>query len=126
MFRFFYRYIRRNLHGLRNDEDIIRYLTKWWFDTIRNLMIASLLTFYAVRSGSWLAHILAHISFIIFALFLFQPVFNFLMRANRSGNAKVERKRVTMMGMWMFLNVFGPFVGATYALIFAVSKLQAP
>jgi hypothetical protein len=130
MFRFFYRYSRCYLHTLNNakgaQRDIIKDLTKWWFDTARNLMIASLFTFYAVRSGSWVAYVLAHFSFVMFALHLFQPAFNFLFRANRSGNGKVERKRVTTTGMWMFLNVLSVGIIAAYSLVFAVSKMQVP
>jgi hypothetical protein len=130
MFRFFYRYMRRNLHTFSEDKsaqrDIIKHVTKWWFDTARNLMIASLFALFAIRSGSWVAYLLAHFSFVMFALHLFQPVFNFLIRANHSGNNKVPRKRVTIMGMSMFLNVLSLFLGAAYSLIFAVSKLQIP
>jgi len=130
MFRFFYRYIRRSLHAFNKDNsaqrDIIRDVTKWWFDTARNLMIASLFTLFAVRSGSWVAYLLAHFAFVMFALHVFQPAFNFLLRANRSGNNKVQRKRVTTMGMWWFLNALSPCVGAAYSLVYAVSKLQVP
>ena len=130
MFRFFYRYIRRSLHAFNKDNsaqrDIIKDVTKWWFDTARNLMIASLFTLFAVRSGSWVAYVLAHFAFVMFALHVFQPAFNFLLRANRSGNNKVQRKRVTTMGMWWFLNVLSLCVGAAYSLVYAVSKLQVP
>ncbi len=78
------------------------------------------------RARFYAAALLAHFSFVMYALHLFQPVFNFLIRANRSGNNKVLRKRVTTMGMWMFLNVLTPFLGAAYSLIYAVSKLQVP
>jgi hypothetical protein len=130
MFRFFYRYTRRNFYRFENDKiaqrDLIKNATKWWFDTARNLVIASLFTLYAVRSGSWVAYVLAHCSFVMFSLHLFQPAFNFFVRAHRTTNNQVLRKRVTIIGSWWFLNLFSLCIGAAYVLVNAVSKLQVP
>jgi hypothetical protein len=129
MFRLFYRYTRRNIRlGFTEDYlagQFFQDATKWWFDFSRNLIIASLFAYFAERTGSWLAYGLAHLSFVFFTWFLFQPIFRFILKASHSSLSKQRRDRVTVMSMTWFLFIFSFGIGAAGFVIDAMAKFQA-
>jgi hypothetical protein len=126
MIRLFYRYMRRAVHALsegNKSHNVVTDASKWWFDNARNLIISAGFAYYATRTGSWLAYALTQISFTFFVLFLFHPVFRFMIRA--TGGPRQRRSRyATLTGIWMFLNVFGIAVVGAYSLIWAIADLH--
>ena len=127
MIRLFYRYMRRVLHTQLSDQYVagtfLYDITKWWFDLARNLILTSLFAYFAQRTGSWLAYVLAHVCSVFFMFFLFHPIFRFMIRASSSSNWK--HGRATVMGLWLFINIFSVAVIVAHFLIDAMASFQA-
>lgn len=126
MIRLFYRHMRRTLYRISEDDKNYNFvvdISKWWFDNARNLIVSALFAFQALRTGSWLAYTLMQISFTFFVLFLFHPIFRFIMRAS-SGPKQQKSRYATVVGMCFFLSVFGFAVAGAYGLIWALAGIQ--
>jgi len=130
MFRLFYRYIRRGIRRTLSDEYVVgslaREATKWWFNFAQYLLVASLVAYYAQRTGSYLAYVVAHFCVVFLAIFLFHPVFRFLLRASHTSKFKVRRKRVTTTGMTIFLQALSLGIGVVLLVVYRFSQFQVP
>ena len=128
MIRLFYRYARRSVRKNLSDDYLLggflQDITKWWFDFARNLVIASLFAYFAQRTGSWLAYVLAHLSFVFFTFFLFHPIFRFMLRAPRKNLRRPQSSHVTLMSMFWFLNITGIGIGLAQLVVHAVAQYQ--
>jgi hypothetical protein len=100
-------------------------ITKWWFDFARNLGITSLFVYFAERTGSWFAFVMADISVLCLIFFLFHPVLRFLIRVSSPPLKRKHSPRLTINGLAWFLNIFSIAIGLTLLLVYAAAKIKA-
>jgi hypothetical protein len=127
--RLFYRYMRRIIWSRLSDKYLLDSffpdITKWWFDFARNLGIASLFVYFAERTGSWFAYVMADISFLCLVFFLFHPVLRFILRVSSPPLKRKQSRRLTRNGLAWFLNMFSIGIGLTLLVVYAAAKFKA-